>query len=521
MEYLHSRVFTADHNNILEDFLYQSLGTTQFIAMARANALIDLRLSRPHRWLAGKSAELPNWSPIRMNWVLDLVDAAFQKIRDDGSSLLDPEWKIFEPVCQLQPVFQEYMDYTYNHDAVLSPNGRVRHLHYKLALAELLDPSDETNKRTHEKTIEYLQVQAAAALTKMYDQKLAIASKLTSQDGENCFGKQAEADKSLVGCNATNDATAEAVFGAWKLERRRNPGISVRRSSGLAQARISKSLAYADAVRHRKRRLSPSAQAASRKQKSGMFGYFHALPYTEQVALVEMCRAERQQQRHLDRQDWEELNSLRCQQRRSNSELELEALIKNFAVALSFFDRYKQRGVRSVDAVMNHLHVFSSTQMQLDWLREQIEMRVLGLGWIEFRRRWSSAADESVGSVADLTAQLTEILEEEEDRQIPDAAPAPIMQRKTFRQLGERTAQAEQLADQRLSMSGNELLAAAIAERERLEALGILDTVGDRQPSLPPPLDETLIGRKLEIHWRYWRDAQPGERGKKKQVRRP
>lgn len=306
MEYLHARVFSTGHKNILEDFLYQTLGTTQYIAMCRANALIDLRLSRPHRWLAGKSAELPNWSPIRMNWVLDLVDAAFPKIRDDGSALLDPDWQIFQEVCELQPIFQEYMDFTYNHDALLSPNGRVRHLHYKLALEELINPADDTNRATREKTIEYLQVQAAAALEKMYDERLAIANKLTSQDGPNCFAKQQQAHKELVGCNATNDATAEAVFGAWKLERRRNPGISVRRSSGLAQARISKSLAYANAVRNRKRRLSLAAQTANRKQQSGMFGYFHALPHTEQVALVEMCRAERQKQRLLDRQDWED-----------------------------------------------------------------------------------------------------------------------------------------------------------------------------------------------------------------------
>lgn len=133
--------------------------------------------------------------------------------------------------------------------------------------------------------------------------------------------------------------------------------------------------------------------------------------------------------------------------------------------------------------------------------------------------RWSSGADENVGSVSDLTQQLTDILEEEEDRPIPEAAPAPIMQRKTFKQLGTPTAQAEKLADQRLTLSVEELRAAAVLERQRLEECLILDTVGDRQPELPPPLNDELVGRKLEIHWRYWRPAEPGERGKKKQAR--
>lgn len=119
-------------------------------------------------------------------------------------------------------------------------------------------------------------------------------------------------------------------------------------------------------------------------------------------------------------------------------------------------------------------------------------MRTIGLGWIEFRSKWSSSSDECIGSISDLTTQLIDILEEEADRQIPDAAPAPIMQRKTFKQLGERTLQAEELADQRLSLTAEQLLAAAIRERRRLEEAGILDTVLDRQPEKPPPLDENL-----------------------------
>lgn len=166
VEYLHTHVFAADHKNILEDFLYQALLVNQFIAMARANAVIDLRISRPHRWLSGKSAELQNWSPIKMNFVLDLIDSVFQRARADGSVLLDPQLDVFKPIADTQPLFRAYREWTDTHDAVLSPNGKVRHLHYKCALAELLDPQDPTNRRTHEKTIEYLQVQATAALSR-------------------------------------------------------------------------------------------------------------------------------------------------------------------------------------------------------------------------------------------------------------------------------------------------------------------------------------------------------------------
>eukprot|EP00966_Prymnesium_polylepis_P172303 3984332-Prymnesium_polylepis.1 len=146
-------------------------------------------------------------------------------------------------------------------------------------------------------------------------------------------------------------------------------------------------------------------------------------------------------------------------------------------------------------------------------------MRTIGLQWVEFKSQWSSGTDENIGTVSDLTGQLKEILEEERDREIPEAAPAPIMQRKSFKELGTPTAQAEVPADQRVQHSPQELLALATAERARLEHAGEIDTVGDQQPPHPPPLDHaSLVGRKVEVRWRYWRPALPGEKGKKKQL---
>lgn len=187
----------SNHENKLEDFLYTVLRSTQFIAMARANAIIDLLVSRPLRWLAGKSTVLQGWSPYKMNGVLDLVHEAFVRGSQDGAVFLDPSLDIFQPIANVQPYFADFIEYTYNHDAILSPNGRTRHTHYKLARKELLEPEDPSNMLTHAKTVEYLQVQCSAALEKMQDAKLAIADKLTSQDGADAVAKTATAHEGL------------------------------------------------------------------------------------------------------------------------------------------------------------------------------------------------------------------------------------------------------------------------------------------------------------------------------------
>lgn len=91
VEYLHEHVYANDHKNILEDFLFVVFRSQQYVAMTRANAIIDLLISRPMRWLSGKSASLTNWSPFSMGAVLDLVEQFFLRAQHDGSLFLDPE----------------------------------------------------------------------------------------------------------------------------------------------------------------------------------------------------------------------------------------------------------------------------------------------------------------------------------------------------------------------------------------------------------------------------------------------
>ena len=62
-------------------------------------------------------------------------------------------------------------------------------------------------------------------------------------------------------------------------------------------------------------------------------------------------------------------------------------------------------------------------------------MRVIGLGFDEFKPAWSSGKDEDVGTVDDLTSLLRDILCEERKRKsegkLPPAAVVPQMRRKT------------------------------------------------------------------------------------------
>ena len=146
--------------NVLEDFLYVSHCTLEYIAMLRANAIIDLIVARPMRWLCGKSAARLDWSPYSMGPVLDRLEGLFERAAQDGSVLIDPGLNFWKPVVDTQPAFRDYMQHVYTKETCRSPDGKTTHLQYQKALDELLDPSDETNKKTFDLTVEYLECSA-------------------------------------------------------------------------------------------------------------------------------------------------------------------------------------------------------------------------------------------------------------------------------------------------------------------------------------------------------------------------
>ena len=142
-------------------------------------------------------------------------------------------------------------------------------------------------------------------------------------------------------------------------------------------------------------------------------------------------------------------------------------------------------------------------------VRLDLRLRLLAAPLCLHLRRGSSGKDETIGTVEDLTALLEEIPMEERERdccgELPEAAVVPVMKRKAFKELGDLTAQAAELAVTIKELSNEELLALAEAEHQRLEEAGELDGVGDEQGDDAPTLDESIIGSQLEVCWRYWR----------------
>ena len=78
----------------------------------------------------------------------------------------------------------------------------------------------------------------------------------------------------------------------------------------------------------------------------------------------------------------------------------------------------RPKSAADIAAALQHADGKSKPEVQqLEYLRHQIEMRVLGCGWTEYQTRWSSSKDSRIGTVAHLHGLLEEIVTEERSRQ--------------------------------------------------------------------------------------------------------
>lgn len=96
-------------------------------------------------------------------------------------------------------------------------------------------------------------------------------------------------------------------------------------------------------------------EASPPPEKSTSVGWLHTLPPHEQEALVEVARLTVFEMREVDRADHRELDEYHKSRRKANEENELDALLTRYALALSFFDRWRSRGVRTMGQVTTAL----------------------------------------------------------------------------------------------------------------------------------------------------------------------
>ena len=283
-------------------------------------------------------------------------------------------------------------------------------------------------------------------------------------------------------------------------------GLSMEHASGVAQQMRNHDYDRPANVAHdRRKSKADSAKAAP----TG--GFFHTgLTRELQRSLVEYARRAAKGARVDGRVALKEHDADKLARREERLTTLLNAAVDAYAYALELFAAWQAQRLKSKQELAAALAGKPEAQ-QLELLRKQIEMRVLGCGWTKYQTRWSSNKDAKIGTVAHLTSLLEEIFVDElararftagTERGLPTEAAPPQHRAREISQLGTLDADAAAIRGKAL-FSTTELRAKAEAAMQRRVEAGIADSVEALQPDEAPPFDEALVGKRLEVLWKY------------------
>ena len=501
LEFLHGIVSVPTHDNKLEKFLWHVLSCNEMTALLRTSTLVKLLLSEPWRWLCGKASKLQDWSAVKSSEVLDMVEEAFVEIAADGSKLFAPDFDPFASVAASQPAFAKWRK-EQQERTVTAPDG-TPHRIYELVLAEARDPKQAGNVQATNTVVALAQRMANSALVAMRDPKRAICDKLSSQNGANAATADSaeEVHQAIRGAHVINDYV-ESTFGCYDAVARQFRRTSVENLTGMAQQMRNGDFNRAPTITHDRRKRKEGAEPEV--QRDGFF--WSGLTDALRDSLVEMARHEANEARKAGRAALLAHDEHKLARREERLTEMLNAAVEHYAYATELFKAWEAQGVKSKVEVERILKDKPEAQ-QLEFLRKQIEMRVLGLGWDTFATRWSSQSDVRIGTVAHLKALLVdEILPEEAAqrrlKKLPTEAAPPHHCTREIKQLGTADVDASAIAAKAL-FSTAELKAKVDIAIQRRIASGISDSVESMNDNDPPPFDQALVGKQLEVLWKY------------------
>ena len=250
---------------------------------------------------------------------------------------------------------------------------------------------------------------------------------------------------------------------------------------------------------------------ASRSQKEApdadRQGFFHrGLTVELQQSLVEMARLGVEGARKEGRQAMEQHGQHKLRSRDERLQDALDKVVEQYARAKELFSAWQRQRADSIEEVDAWM-VDRPEVQKLEFLRKQIEMRVLGCGWTQFATRWSSSSDISIGTVEHLRELLDEIIMEERTlkrlKRLPTEAAHPQYLSRDSLQLGTPDEDVLEV-ESRALFSATELERKTELALQRRREAGISDDVEDLQPLQAPAFDETLVGRQIEVLWKYF-----------------
>ena len=495
VEFLDERLRVPSASNILQECLYVLLTSVEMVASARIHSIINLAIVLPMRWLAGKTHTLAafDWSERSMGRAVKLLEIALVKIGENAKLVLDESFMmhIFDELSNELPPFQEYLAYMYDEKKMAMAGSSITEHQYRRLRDELFNPMDADNVDSTDAALELGALAASTMLIELRDPKKATSRHL---DGELSWGNTSlEEHAAALRKMGVNDP-AESIFGAVTRELMVYGRIGFGAASGIATARRNRD--FARGISKEKRKSSKKGSAA----KLESTGLFHSISIEMREALITMAARDNRSELAIDRADLESQRAARRCKEELASEKGRESASESYIDALYYFEMWGSAACWKTTTKADEEYAkLTSKSAQLEALKEQIRIRVEGLGWSELSCAWSKNGVQFLPD--ELMKHLKMLLAEQAKRPIPLKPPVAGLARKELPVLGKRTADVAAL-DAKEASNSWALEAAARATKAQREAKGIGDSYQQRQGS-KPEIDERLVGKRIEVVIHY------------------
>ena len=226
-------------------------------------------------------------------------------------------------------------------------------------------------------------------------------------------------------------------------------------------------------------------------------GIFHSLSKEIKESLLIVAREDAPSQRLIDQTS---LSKQRAHKRRKEElllEHNMNKASEKYIDALYYHEMFHSVACwKTKKDVNSQLKRLKSKTAKMSALKENIRMRVIGLGWKDLATPWSKNGVEFTSN--ELMNHLKLIIEQERTRIIPSKFQPDISKRKDLPQLGTRIMNIQDFDINRQSNTQSFEKNAMNVRNER-EALGFGDRYTEMQPTSRPNIDIHLLGKRLEI----------------------
>jgi hypothetical protein len=413
-----------------------------------------------------------------MGRVIDLIYEAFVAIQSDGSLILDYDFMmgIFADLQKEMPEFNTYMTWFFEEkecNTIGSSSKSQRVLSVDKGAEMLFYPTEKQNMQTNELCMTLADGLATYLILELEDPRKANSDYLSAKGGKYSCAQVSDAKKKVcMGMKSVNDPS-EAVFATFTKALSTAGRIGLDGAAGQGQARYNNDMGHAHEymVTGRKVKNKPDAP-------SEVLGLFHQLPDELTDSLIvtghRNANATRRDFTKRLRKQEEKFE----QKEKLAEEKKLKSSILDFMNASYLRQQYNSpRCSMTAGQAFREFDKLQTNAARYRYLKEQILIRCVGLGWEEAHHPWTKGG--YIYTPIELLEHLTKVvIPLQRYKTVPENPPMNLPSRPTLPTLGTKAFDITDM-DVLSTEQNTKLQMDAYKERERMEDEGIGDQLSE------------------------------------------